>query len=148
MLMELEKLNELAGKATNRLAESLKLANELETRLKGNEYKNALDKTKAVKDSINVLMDAFLGKKDERQGLLFEYITPASRITTAQYYIRSSRGPINDTDMRMKKQAEDKIMQVIDRVNRFYKTEWADYRASIEKLSLPLFKNYEPLIKP
>jgi hypothetical protein len=128
----------------------LEIANEFEKKMKDgkkDEFKEAKDKTKAVKDSVNALFDAFLGKKDERQGLLFDYITPVSRINSAEYYIGSTRGPINETDKRVKQQAEEKVMEVIDRINKFFETQWKEYRTSMEKLSLPVFKEYEPLKK-
>jgi len=150
MLKELENLTALAADATKRLRESLEIANEFEKKMKDSkkdEFKEAKDKTKAIKDSVNTLFDAFLGKKDERQGLLFDYITPVSRINSAQNYIGSTRGPINETDQRVKQQAEEKVMIVIDRVNKFFDTQWKEYRTSMEKLSLPVFKEYEPLKK-
>ncbi|MCI0751165.1 MAG: hypothetical protein L0Y35_04950, partial [Flammeovirgaceae bacterium] len=150
LLKDLENLTELASKATDRLRESLELVNELEKKLKETkkeEFKDAKDKTKALKDSINALFDAFLGKKDERQGLLYDYITPVSRISSAEQYIGSMRGPLNETDQRVKKQAEEKVMEVITKVNGFYETNWKEYRTLMEKVSLPLFKDYETLKK-
>lgn len=150
MLEELENILALASKATDRLRESLDLANEFEKKMKDSkkdELKQAQDRTKAMKDSINILFDALLGKKDERQGILFDYTTPISRVHTAQQYIRSTRGPITETDQRVSKQAEEKVMGVVERVNAFYSTQWAEYRTFMEKVSLPIFKDYEPLKK-
>jgi hypothetical protein len=150
MLKELENVLSIASKATDQLRESLEIANEFEKKMKDSkkdELKDAQDKTKIMKDSINVLFDAFLGKKDERQGILFDYTTPISRVYSAQRYINSTRGPINETDQRVSKQAEEKVMGVVERVNRFYSTQWTEYRTLMEKVSLPVFKDYEPLKK-
>jgi photosystem II stability/assembly factor-like uncharacterized protein len=150
LLKELENLTALAAKATDRLRESSELTNELEKKLKElpkDEHKELREKTKAMKDSVQVLFDALLGKKDERQGLLYDYITPVSRIYSAQQYISSTRGPVNDTDLRVKKQAEEKVLAVIEKINSFYQTAWKDYRAMVEKISFPMFKDYEPLKK-
>lgn len=150
MLKELENILVIASKATDRLRESLEIANEFEKKMKdskNDELKDAQDRTKIMKDSINVLFDAFLGKKDERQGFLFNYTTPISRVYSAQRYIKSTRGPINETDHRVSKQAEEKVMVVVNRVNQFYTTQWAEYRLFMEKVSLPVFKDYEPLKK-
>lgn len=148
MLKGLNKLTSRTAKAADQLRESLALANDLEKKMKGtkrNDLKEAITKTKAVKDSINALFDYMLGKEDKRQGILYEYTTPVSFIGNAQMYIASSRIPVNATDERVYKQAEESIAQVVNKVNTFYATTWKTYRAEIEKISLSSFKDYEPL---
>lgn len=151
MLKDLQNLRALATKATDRLRESLEIIEEYEKKIKDarrTDLKEATDKTKAMKDSVNALFDFILGKVDKRQGIVRSPDpTPVSYIQTAQGYIGRSRDPISDTDKRVYKHAEEKIMEVVDRVNRFYSTSWPDYRALMEKVSFPVFKDYEPLKK-
>lgn len=151
MLKDLQKLTALATKATDRLRESLEIADAFEKKLKDtkrNDLKDATDKTKAIKDSINALFDFTLGKVDKRQGLVRSTDpSPVSYIQTAQGYIGRSQDPISDTDKRVYKHAEDKIAAVVERVNKFYSTSWVEYRAAMEKVNLPVFKDYEPLKK-
>lgn len=151
MLKDLQKLTALATKATDRLRESLEIVEEYERKIKDSkrtDLKEATEKTKAMKDSINTLFDFVLGKVDKRQGIVRSPDpTPVSYIQTAQGYIGRSQDPVSETDKRVYKHAEEKIAGVVERVNHFYASTWVGYRALMEKVSLPVFKDYEPLKK-
>lgn len=151
MLKDIQKLTALATKTTDRLRESLEIVEEYEKKLKDSKHtdlKDATEKTKAMKDSINTLFDFVLGKVDKRQGIVRSPDpTPVSYVQTAQGYIGRSQDPISETDKRVFKHAEEKIDGVVERVNRFYATSWIEYRTMMEKVNLPLFKDYEPLKK-
>jgi len=148
MLKDLDQLTTLTAKASEQLRESLSLTNELEKKMsdtKRDDLKDAIKKAKAMKDSINALFDFMLGKEDKRQGIVYEQITPISFIGTAQFYIGSSRGPVNATDERAFKQAQDKTTLVLNKVNSFFATTWKTYRTEVEKISISSFKDYLPL---
>lgn len=151
MLKELEDLKAVAAAATTRLRESKEIAEEYEKKMKEankDDYKQALEKTKAVKDSIGNLFDYIVGKEDKRQGIVRSPDpTPVSYISTAQFYIRSANGLVSATDQRVFQFAQDKISEVVNRVNRFYESTWADYRRQMETVSISPFKDYEPLKK-
>jgi hypothetical protein len=151
MAKNLDKLTALSGEATNRLRESKEIAEEFEKKMKevkGEQYKDALEKTKVVKDSINALFDYILGKEDKRQGIVRQRDpTPVSYIGNARYYISTSLDPIGETDQRVMKLAEDQIAEVISRVNAFYEKQWTPYRAAMEKVVISPFKDYVPLKK-
>ena len=149
LLKDLQKMAGLASQASERLKESLEIADDYEKRIKESkrtDLKDATDKTKAIKDSINAVIDFMIGKEDKRQGLAASPIpTPVSYIFTAQNYIASSKDPVNATDERVMKQASDQIDRILDRVNKFYEKQWPQYRAAMEKVSINPFKSYEPL---
>ncbi len=149
MLKDLQKLTAAATKATDRLRESLEIAEEFEKKIKETkrtDLKDASDKTKAMKDSVNALFDFILGKVDKRQGIVRSPDpTPVSYIQTARGYIARSNDPVSETDRRVYKQAEDRINDVVKRVNNFYSTTWPAYRAMMEKVNLSPFKDYEPI---
>lgn len=149
MIKDLQKLRAIATAATDRLRESKEIAEEYEKKIKDSkrtDLKEAADKTKAVKDSVNALFDFILGKVDTRQGIVRSPDpTPVSYIQTAQGYIGRSRDPISETDRRVYKHAEDKIAELTKRVNHFYDTTWKQYRELMEKVTLSPFKDYEPL---
>jgi photosystem II stability/assembly factor-like uncharacterized protein len=151
LLKDLEKLTRLAAEATTRLRESKEIADDYEKKMnevKRDEYKGALDKTKVVKDSISALFDYILGKEDKRQGIVRQKEpTPVSYIGEAQNYIGGSLDPVSATDQRVYQFAQDKIKEVIDRVNRFYEKTWPEYRSTVEKVVISPFKEYQPLKK-
>jgi hypothetical protein len=90
-------------------------------------------------------MDFIFGKEDNRQGLTRGDDSRIGFIGRASGFIGSARGPINDTDKRVFSQAEQKIDEIIKRVNAFYDTRWKSYRTEMEKVNLSLFKDYQPL---
>lgn len=151
MIKDLEKLTALTAEATTRLRESLDVADEMEKKMKDSkqdQYKEALEKTKVVKDSINALFDYILGKEDKRQGIVRQRDpTPVSYIGAAQFYISSSLDPVSATDQRVFKFAEDKVTEVVDKVNKFYEKQWPEYRVAMEKIVISPFKDYQPLKK-
>jgi photosystem II stability/assembly factor-like uncharacterized protein len=151
MLKDLQNLQAIASEATNRLRESKEVADEFEKKFKAggkDDYKIALDKTKAIKDSIDAIFDFVLGKEDKRQGIVRETDrTPVSAIETASYYISNSFEPLNSTDQRVYKVADDLMAEVVKKVNAFYEKEWTDYRSAMEKIIISPFKDYKPLNK-
>jgi hypothetical protein len=148
---DLENLTEVAEKASTRLRESLKIVEDFQKEIKESkrdDLKDATDKTKAIKDSINSLLDYMFGKEDKRQGITRNPDpTPLTYIFIAQSYIGSSRDPISDTDRRVYKFADDKINEMVNKVNDFFGRHWSEYRAAMEKVTLSPFKDYEPLKK-
>jgi hypothetical protein len=150
MLKDLERLRGVLAESTDRLRESLQVANELETKMtdsKRTDLKDQQDKTKAVKDSINALFDMILDKEDKRQGLTRDSEGPLTDIQTAEGYVDGNVNPLSETDRRVYKKAEDSAMKAVKKVNTFYETTWKEYRALIEKVTLSPFKEYQPLKK-
>jgi ElaB/YqjD/DUF883 family membrane-anchored ribosome-binding protein len=151
MLKEVEKMTTLASSAMDRLRESKEIAEEFENKmkdLKRDDLKEAKDKTKVIKDSIDNLMDYIVGKEDKRQGIVrHPDPVPVNYLETAEFYISSSKDPITSTDQRVFTQAHDQITKVTERVNKFFEKSWSEYKASMEKVSISPFKNYVPLKK-
>jgi photosystem II stability/assembly factor-like uncharacterized protein len=149
MMKDLQKLNAAATQATDRLREAKEIAEEFEQKIRKSQrtdLKEAADKTKAMKDSVNALFDFILGKEDNRQGIVRSpEPSPVSYIQTAAGYIMRSRDPISETDRRVYKHAEDKIDAVVKKVNYFFENTWKDYRVMMEKVQLSPFKDYTPI---
>lgn len=149
MLKDLQKLTAAATQATDRLRESLDIVEEYEKKMKDTkrtDLKDATEKTKVMKDSINALFDYILGKVDKRQGIVRSPDpTPVSYVQTARGYIARSNDPVSETDRRVYNHAEDKINEMVKRVNLFYSASWPAYRAMMEKINLSPFKDYEPI---
>jgi hypothetical protein len=149
MAKQLQGYTKVTSQATDRLRESKELVEDYEKRIKDakrSDLKEAADKTKAMKDSIAAVFDYILGKEDKRQGItMSEKPSRYSYVGTASQYVARSREAISDTDRRVVKHAEDKVAEIVKRVNAFYTTTWAEYKALMEKTNLSPFKNYEPL---
>jgi uncharacterized coiled-coil protein SlyX len=149
MLKDLQKLTAAATQATDRLRESLDIVEEYEKKMKDSkrtDLKDPADKTKVMKDSLNAMFDYILGKVDKRQGIVRSPDpTPVSYVQTARGYISRSNDAVSETDRRVYQHAEDKVRELVKRVNEFYTTSWPAYRALMEKVSISPFKDYEPI---
>jgi hypothetical protein len=55
--------------------------------------------------------------------------------------------PVNDTDNRVIKHAQDKVNAMLKRVDSFFNGSWKQYREMMEKTSISPFRDYPPLIK-
>lgn len=149
-LRHLQDSRRLAGEALIQLNEARTLLNDYETRIgkRAEEpYKSVLDQTKALKDSVNAILDFITGKEDKRQGILMEQRTPLSYLDVASGYVGGSRDPINETDKRVIEHADKKLAEILTRVNNFFSTSWATYRSAAGKLTLDGFKDYPQLKK-
>ena len=137
------------AKATERIRESIEIVNEYEKKIKESkrtDLKEASEKSKAMKDSLNAVFDFILGKEDKRQGFAGPNDPPPfSYIGTAEFMIGTSRDPVGPTDQRVFKHAEGEWQKAIDRVNKFFEKNWPEYRTAMEKVTISPFKNYEPL---
>jgi len=149
MIKDLTKLTSISAQAMDRLRESKEIADEYEKKMKGekrDDLKDALAKTKMVKDSIAAVMDYIVGKDDKRQGIVRQPDpTPVSYFFIAQRYLATSKDPVSATDQRVFKQAQDAAVELVNRVNKFYEKTWSEYQRDMEKVSLSPFKSYEPL---
>ena len=148
-MKELGKMKELVATATDRLRESKGIVEDFEKRMNEAEredLKDALDKTKAIKDSINKVFDFILGAEDKRQGITStEFPSRVSYINTAMGYTNSSRDPLSARDNVVFGHAQEKTKSILDKVNAFYREQWQAYKAMMGKVGLSPFKDYEPL---
>jgi photosystem II stability/assembly factor-like uncharacterized protein len=146
---ELEGKMDVAAKAVKRLNESKGIVDDYKGRIEKEEdqetYKELLEQHKAVKDSINILIDDLLGKEDKRQGITMnEKPSTVSYLYTASGYVRSLIDFPGTTERQLIKNAEDKLNTVLNKINTFYENDWPKYRMSVEKLELSPFKAFEP----
>ncbi|MBL6447169.1 hypothetical protein JMN32_12680 [Fulvivirga sp. 29W222] len=152
MLKQIEKGQKLAGLATARLVESKKIADDFIKKMNDKDmeaFKEAIERSKAAKDSIDALLVPFVGEDNsKKQGIIRSLIPDiGDRFGTASYYIQSSLTAPGDTEKMLIEQAETKLEVALKEVDSFFETEWENYKQEMEKLDLSPFKDYEPLQK-
>lgn len=150
LLKELEGKTAVAGKAVERLRASLEIIDDYKSRIEAEKDKEAfedlLKKHKTLKDTLNTMIDELLGKEDKRQGITMdEKPSTVSYLYTARSYVRSLQTVPGPTENQLIKNAEDKLNEVLERINDFYLNEWPAYRKEVEALKLSPFKDLEPL---
>lgn len=148
-LKSLEKLEMKMYQAVNRLKEGLKLAKKYERdldNLDSIQYRSEIKLCQNIQDSINVLLDHFFGKKDERQGIIMHSDkTLMSRYSQAYSYTSNASHAPKSTENNLISKFETVLFQVLDNINKFYEKDWPNFRTTIEQLSLNPFKDYKKI---
>jgi hypothetical protein len=145
----LEKNQQIAADALKRLRESSEIAEDYAKRLAELDkeaYKEQIDASKAIQDSIKLLMEPIVGKESDLQGIVsFLEVPVSSRLRSASGYMQSSLQAPGPTEERLMQQAEDQLRSIVNEVNSFYQSEWPAYRRAMESLEVTPFKDYDPI---
>ncbi len=150
LLKQLEHIKEITGKATERLIDSKEIVKDYQKRIKAQNdtIKNdsLLTLHKNLLKKIDSLIDYLLGKQDKRQGITAtEFPSTISYLYKAVGYVNSLTQKPGETETTLVKNAKEKISKVITQINKFYESDWIEYKQKVEKLELSPFKNYKPL---
>jgi len=87
-----------------------------------------------------------LGKEDKRQGITAtEFPSTISYLYTASRYVNSLLQNPGTTETTLVKNADEKVRAVISKINTFYKTDWINYKNSVENLKLSPFEEVKEL---
>ena len=138
-----------AQTAVERLKACLKNVEDYTKRMKSKDeeaLEEQIELSKATKDSINVLLDLFFGKEDERQGItrnqpktLLSYYGSAAR------YTRNGLHAPTSTEIKLTKKFESELEIVIGEVNLFFENEWPKFKEAVEAIDLSPFKDYDKI---
>jgi photosystem II stability/assembly factor-like uncharacterized protein len=139
-----EAMQQLAADAVKQLVESKSIAEKYKKDLGSldkDTYKEAIDKSTETIKEIDALIDVFLGKQDDRQGITRSpEVTVMQRIYTASGYVRSRQNGITDTEIRLMNHAKEDLNEAVEKVNTFYNNNWPEYQKAMEALSVSAFK--------
>jgi len=146
---EIETKFDLAYRSTEQLKESKKITQDYKNQAKDidkKKYKDFIKESDSIIKQIDVLLNDILGKEDKRQGITAtKEPTNISYLNTANWYVGSLQEKPGKTEKQLVKNAYDKLDGVILDINKFYETDWPEYRKHVESLNLSTFKDYEKL---
>ena len=150
LLKQLEDKMAVAGKATQHLLESKEIVEDYQKRIKAQKkkekYKDLLKSHKEIITTIDGLLDEMFGKEDKRQGITAtEFPSTISYLYTASSYVNSLMQNPGTTETILVKNADKKVSAVIAKINTFYKTDWVNYKNSVENLKLSTFEEVKEL---
>ncbi|MEM9338757.1 MAG: hypothetical protein AAGA66_08525 [Bacteroidota bacterium] len=146
---DLEAKAELGYQAVKRLKESIKVVTERQAMMKSKDkeqFKDQMKQSKATIDKLNSMLDLFLGKKDERQGITRRNLSSvATHYGTASRYVSNALHAPGQTEKELIEKFEDELNKALGVVNNYYKNEWPKVKATLEELDLSPFKDYEEI---
>jgi hypothetical protein len=146
----LQGYRQVAADAMKRLRNSMEIAKTYESQMKKLDedgYKESIDLSKQIQDSISAIMDPIVGAESDKQGIVrnAREVPVTSRISRASGYLYSSDKAPGATEERLRKHAEDAVKEMVDEVNAFFAGPWEDYRRAMQQLDVDPFKEYQPL---
>lgn len=148
-LKALESKQSMAFRAVKRVKASLEVVMEYSKTLKKEdkeEFKDALDLCKSTKDTLNNILDIFLGEEDERQGITRRQTNSINSYYFAAYrYISNALHAPGETENKLIEKYETELESAIETVNDFFSTEWLSFKETIQKVDISPFKDYEPI---
>ncbi len=139
----LKKLQSLA-EAVDRLRESkqtMQKVNKLLPKKKGENYATFKKLSKTAGDSIKAIHSAIFPPKNV-QGIYSNPKLVMSRLRNA-YGIIFEREPLNTTQKLAIKQSKQIIDNTLQRIDNFYKSQWAAYKKAAENMNLSPFNKEE-----
>jgi len=136
-----------ASDAVKQLVESKNIADKITADLKeldAKANKELIDSSVEISKKIDTLIDSFLGKVDQRQGITRNpELTVMQRLNLANSYIQSRKTGINDNEMRLINFAKQSLNTNLDNVNDFFSSDWKTFREQFDVSKLSPFKSLE-----
>ncbi|MBR9845623.1 MAG: hypothetical protein GYB35_05695 [Algicola sp.] len=140
----LENIQQTISNAVQQLAESKEIANKYKSDLSKLDKKAYKDEIKASKDiakEIDELIDLYLGKEDDRQGITnTSVVSVTDRLGTASWYVGSRQNGLTETESTLLKHAEDATNSALDKTNTFFNEAWKAYQTKMQSLQTNPFK--------
>ncbi len=142
---KLESMMQTAADAVAQLVESKKTAEDFSKKLKKEDesaYKEQIKASKEIVKEIDSVIALYLGKEDERQGIVRSTDPNVmTRIYTARSYAESRPDGLTATENRLIDQARNTLQEALQATNTFYATEWPEYKVALEKIKISPFKD-------
>jgi hypothetical protein len=148
-LKGLEKKYELGYQAVERLKEALDITKDFQKKLSEEDkeaYKEQIDMCKSASDTLNAMLDRFLGEQDDRQGITRGLPNSISSFYSGAYqYTSNGLHAPGETERKLIARFEEELREGLDMVNGYFNEEWPEYRAEMEKISISPFEDYEEI---
>lgn len=148
-LKNLESKYAMGVKAVERIKESIKIAKGIQSDLKEKDkegFKEQIELCKSAIDTLNTMLDTFMGEEDDRQGITRG--TPNSIDNahgTAYWYTSNALHAPGDTENKLIKRFEDDLAKAMETVNGYFSNSWPEFRSAVEGLDTSPFKDYEEI---
>jgi photosystem II stability/assembly factor-like uncharacterized protein len=135
---QIEHFTQLSADMVKALVERKDLANQYSQQLKEvnqEQFQTAIDSSKSIIKEIDGLVDLFLGKEDDRQGIVRSpKETIMSRIGKANSYVRSRPNGVTETEKMLMDQARTYLEEGMLQVNEFLMNKWKGYQTEMEAI--------------
>lgn len=148
-LKSLESKYSMGVKAVDRIKESIDIAKGIQKDLKKKDeegYEEQLELTKNTIDTLNTMLDTFLGKEDDRQGITRGQPNSINNYYFGAYFqVSGGMHAPGATENKLIKRFEEELAKAMEMVNGYYAEDWPSFREAVENLDTSPFKGYEEI---
>ena len=148
-LTGLESKYTLGIQAVDRLKESIEIAEGIQKDLKEKDkegYEDQIELSKNTTDTLNSMLDVFLGEEDDRQGITRSTPNSVSSFYSGAYrYVENALHAPGETENKLINKFEEELAEAMEMVNGYYADEWPKFREAVENLDTSPFKDYEEI---
>ena len=141
---EIETMKQIAADAVKQLVESKNTASKFKKEMTAEDkekFKKQLKLSKEIIKKSDSLIDLFLGKKDDRQGITStSVVNVMDRIGAANWYAGSRPNGMTKTESILLEQAKTQLEAVLKETNLFFDEDWNSYKTEMNQLDLSPFK--------
>lgn len=144
-LKKLEQLTVKISEVTDKLAENIEKASNFKSylsKLDKESYKNEIEATEKMVDTLKKEQEKYFGKVDKRQGITRNpEITVLNRLYAAQSYIGSRQSSQTATEAQLYEHAENAVDKAVKETKSLLNTHWQPYVQKMKQVSIDTFKN-------
>lgn len=148
-LKALQTKGDLGYQAVERLKEAIKIANDMKRALEKKDkegFEEQIKLSKEAADTLNTMLDKFVGKEDKRQGITRNQPNSINNFYFgARRYVSNALHAPGDTENKLIEKFESELEKVLAEVNGYFQDEWPKYREAVEGLDLSPFEDYEEI---
>ena len=134
-------------KAVKQLVESKETLKTISDHLKKHnekKYDSIIKSSNKISKRIDELLSLYIGKEDKRQGITRNPdITVMRRLSAASTYVVSRKTGISKTEINLMKHLKQELENALIKTNKFFDSEWIEFKSNIEKQTIPIFKGVE-----
>ena len=147
-LKEMESIKKVTANAVKQLVESKKIASIFIDRLSEENkdyHKKSLKECDDIIEKIDTILALYFGKDDKRQGIVrnMPEISVIERYRNANYYISTRQNGMTRTEHILLEQAKEALSKALKLTNKFFESEWINYKLIIENIDFTDFKAIE-----
>lgn len=136
---------QLALDRVERLKGAIASISTLEERMKAKNEKAfsaELTTTKTQRDSLDLLLNLYVGKEDNRQGITEDPVLAVDdHIGLLEYYLSASLRAPGDTEKRMMTKVRNAVLDANAQTDAYFDKYWSPFKAQMEALNLSPFED-------
>jgi hypothetical protein len=137
---------ETATEAADRLRTAQRTVEQVNAQLEGREDEAAVrarERGAAMADSAEALLHEIVPR--DYEGIREDPTLAGPRLDQVGFYLGTEDDGPTETERIALERAEQRLRVALDEVNRFFETEWPEYRQAVEAAAPSVVESYAPI---